>query len=88
VNREWQILVEEQSWAILRIKTGTLLDLTAFEKVTDYPWRRLYIRNIELIAELELYNEAARAYFETEAEQDRNNRIFSKAIQSMLQILA
>ena len=88
VNREWQTLVEEQSWATLRVKTGTPLDLTEFEKATGHPRRRSYIRNIELIVGLEPYDEAARAHFETEAEHDRNNQIFSKAIQSMLQILA
>lgn len=88
VNREWQALVEEQCWATLRVKTGTPLDLTAFEKATSHPQRRSYIRHIELVVGLEPYDESARAHFETEAEHGRNNQIFSRALQSILRILA
>ncbi|KAJ5902915.1 hypothetical protein N7495_003443 [Penicillium taxi] len=73
VNRNWQAVVEERSWATLRVKTGTPLSLDQFERLTNDPRRQSYIRNIELIVELEPYDEAARAHFETESEHERNN---------------
>ncbi|KAJ5627783.1 hypothetical protein N7490_010011 [Penicillium lividum] len=88
VNRDWQASVEERSWATLRVKTGTPLNLDQFERLTNDPRRQSYIRNIELIVELEPYDEAARAHFETESEHERNNQIFSEAIRSVLRIIA
>ncbi|KAJ6017463.1 hypothetical protein N7451_000842 [Penicillium sp. IBT 35674x] len=87
VNRDWQISVEERSWATLRVKTGTPLNLDQFERLTNDPRRQSYIRNIELIVELEPYDEAARAHFETKFEHERNNQIFSEAIRSVLRIV-
>ncbi|EAU36109.1 predicted protein [Aspergillus terreus NIH2624] len=68
------------SWPLSPKLTGRIISYLAnpINNRDNYSWRWLYIWNIELIAELELYDEAARVYFETEAEQDCNNRIFSK----------
>ncbi|KAJ6108259.1 hypothetical protein N7523_009582 [Penicillium sp. IBT 18751x] len=88
VNRDWQPIVEERSWAKLRVKTGTPLNLDQLERLTKEPRRQSYIRDMELIVELEPYDEAARAHFETESENERNNQIFSDAIRSILQIVA
>lgn len=88
VNRDWQPIVEERNWAKLRVKTGTPLNLEQFEKLTKDPRRQSYIRDIELIVELEPYDESARAHFETESENERNNQIFSDAIRSILQTVA
>ncbi|GLI72237.1 hypothetical protein PoHVEF18_000407 [Penicillium ochrochloron] len=88
VNRDWQPIVEERSWAKLRVKTGTPLNLDQFERFTKNPRRQSYIQDIELIVELETYDEAARAHFETESENKRNNQIFSDAIRSILQFIA
>ncbi|KAF3391574.1 hypothetical protein F1880_007488 [Penicillium rolfsii] len=88
VNRDWQPIVEERSWEKLRINTGTPLNLEQFERFTKDPRRQSYIRDIELTVELEPYDEAARAHFETESEEERNNQIFSDAIRSVLQIVA
>ena len=87
VNRDWQASVEERSWATLRVKTGTPLNLDQFERLTNDLRRQSYIRNIELIVELEPYDEAARAHFETESEHERNNQIFSEATRSVLHII-
>ncbi|KAJ5564643.1 hypothetical protein N7513_000885 [Penicillium frequentans] len=87
VNRDWQARVEKRSWATLRFKTGTPLNLDQFEKVTNDPRRQSYIRNIELIVELEPHDEAARAHFETESKHERSNQIFSEAIRSVLRII-
>ncbi|KOS47800.1 hypothetical protein ACN38_g1277 [Penicillium nordicum] len=88
MNRDWQPIVEERSWAKLRVKTGAPLNLEQFEKLTKDPRRQSYIRDIELIVELEPYDESARAHFETESENERNNQIFSDAIRSILQTVA
>lgn len=88
VNRDWQPIVEERSWAKLHIKTGTPLNLDQLERLTKDPRRQSYIRDIEFIVELDPYDEAARAHFETESEHERNNQIFSDAIRSILQTVA
>lgn len=88
VNRDWQPIVEERSGAKLRVKTETPLNPDQFERFTKNPRRQSYIRDIELIVELEPYDEAARAHFETESEKERNNQIFSDEIRSILQIIA
>ncbi|KAJ5640367.1 uncharacterized protein N7484_008229 [Penicillium longicatenatum] len=88
VNRDWQPIIEERSWAKIQVKTGIPLNLDEFERLTKDPRRQSYIRDIELIVELEPYDEAARAQFETEFEHERNNQIFSEAIRSVLQIVA
>ncbi|KAJ5093631.1 hypothetical protein N7456_009492 [Penicillium angulare] len=88
VNRDWQHIVEERSWAKIQVKTGTPLNLDEFERLTKDPRRQSYIRDIELIVELEPYDDAARAHFETESEHERNNQIFSEAIKIVLQIVA
>lgn len=88
MNRDWQVLVEEQTGATLRVKTGTPLNLHGFENATKDPRWRSCIRNIKLILELGPYDETARAHFETEAEHRLNNQTFSEAIRSLLRILA
>jgi hypothetical protein len=64
------------------------LNLDQFERFTKNPRRQLYIQDIELIVELETYDEAATAHFETESENKRNNQIFSDAVRSILKIIA
>jgi hypothetical protein len=88
VNRDWQAIIEERIWRTLRVKTGTPLNLDQFERLINKPRRQSYIRNIEFIVELEPYDEAARANFETKSEHERNNQIFSEAIRLILHIIS
>jgi hypothetical protein len=86
VSRQWQGIVERHTFSTLHLTTPQRL--TEFEKlVVQNARRRSYVRNINLLVQLESYDVEARAHFETVEEHRRNNVIFTKTIQTLFGIL-
>ncbi|KAJ5640652.1 hypothetical protein N7528_000277 [Penicillium herquei] len=86
VNREWQMLIEHRTFNTINLNTSERL--AAFKKIMAQNTRRkICIREINLVAELEPYSIEARAELETAEEHRRNNEIFIAAIQSLFNIL-
>lgn len=86
VNRDWQAIIEELTFSTLHLKTAKRLE--EFKSLNLDSRRKSCVRGIDLRVELESYDVAARARFETDEEHARNNKIFTEAITSALQILA
>lgn len=86
VDRVWQEIIEKRTFSTLCLGTAKRLD--EFRRLNLDSRRKTYIRKIDLIVELELYDVDARSRFETDEEHQRNNRLFTQAIQSLLQVLA
>lgn len=86
VNRDWQAIIEERTFSTLHLRTAKRLE--EFKSLNLGPRRKSCVRKIDLRVELESYDVAARARFETDEEHARNNKIFTEAITSVLQVLA
>ncbi|KAJ5706889.1 F-box domain protein [Penicillium malachiteum] len=64
VNREWQMLIEQRTFNTINLNTSERL--AAFKKtVAQNTRRKIYIREIHLVAELELNSIKARVELET-----------------------
>lgn len=86
VSRDWQMIVERHTFSTLHLTTPQRL--TEFEQiVAQNARRRSYVRNVNLLVQLESYDVEARAKFETAEEHRRNNEIFTRTIQSLFKIL-
>ena len=86
VNHYWQAIIEELTFSTIHLKTAKRLE--EFKSLNLGPRRKSCVRRIDLCVELESYDVAARARFETDEEHARNNKIFTEAVTSVLQVLA
>ncbi|KAJ5637143.1 hypothetical protein N7490_007022 [Penicillium lividum] len=86
VDRVWQEIIEERTFSTLCLGTAKRLD--EFRRLKLNSRRKSCIRRIDLLVELEPYDVDARSRFETDEEHQRNNMLFTQAIQSLLQVLA
>ncbi|KAJ5776962.1 hypothetical protein N7520_000208 [Penicillium odoratum] len=86
VDRVWQEIIEERTFSTICLGTAKRLD--EFRRLKLNSRRKSCIRRIDLIVELEPYDVDARARFETDEEHQRNNKLFTQAIHSLLQVLA
>jgi hypothetical protein len=90
VNRDWQAIVERQTFSSIKINTNKRL--AEFKKL---PWdqlswgqRRSHLQKIDFIVELESYDGEARTRYENEEEMQRNSKVFTTSIQSLFNALS
>ncbi|OQD83217.1 hypothetical protein PENANT_c017G06314 [Penicillium antarcticum] len=90
VNRRWQAVIEECTFGSIRIYTATRLKefQRLFGKLPKNSHRKFCIQKIDLLVELEPYDKKANAHYETDEENQRNNKIFRTAISSLFEVLA
>lgn len=77
VNRDWQAIIESQTFSSIKIDTNKRL-----AEFKQLPWdqlswsqRRSHIRKIHFIVELESYDGEARTRYENEEEIQRNSKV-------------
>ncbi|KAJ6131694.1 hypothetical protein N7471_006909 [Penicillium samsonianum] len=90
VNRDWQAIIESQTFSSIKIDTNKRL-----AEFKQLPWdqlswsqRRSHIRKIHFIVELESYDGEARTRYENEEEIQRNSKAFTTSIQSLFNALS
>lgn len=86
LSRRWQAEIERCTFSYIYITTPRRLE--EFERLLWTPRRRSCVRFIQLVVELESYDEKARAHFETDEERQRNDEIFTTTIGSVFEILS
>jgi hypothetical protein len=86
VDRRWQVIIERHTFSEICINTTKRLG--EFQRLVSTTHRRASLRIIVLLVELELYNEKARARFETDEERQRNNKIFTTTISTLFRTLS
>ncbi|CAI7638794.1 unnamed protein product [Penicillium glandicola] len=85
INRDWQMVVERQTFSTLTINTAKRL---AKFKQLSWSYRIFFVQKIDFVVELESYNGEARTRHETKEETQRNSKIFTIAIQSLFNTIA
>jgi hypothetical protein len=86
LSRRWQAEIERCTFSYIYITTPRRLE--EFERLLWTPRRRSCVRFIQLVVELESYDEKARARFETDEERQRNDEIFTTTIGSLFKSLS
>ena len=84
VSREWQSAIERRSFSTLYLNQLRLAD---FAHIVTGPRRRA-VRHLRFDIVLDAYTTEMRGRFETQEEQERNNEIFTEAIQTLFNHLS
>ena len=83
ISRSWQYAIERQTFHKICLKTTELDNFCQF--LVNH--RRKLLRRLKLDVILPTYTDEACAKFETEADRQSNNKVFSKAVRDLLFLL-
>jgi hypothetical protein len=84
VSRRWQAEIERRTFSTIYLHRAKRFQ--EFEQLASNSDRRSCIRHIDLMVELESYDEKARGNFETDEEHQRNNKIFTTTTTGVIHV--
>jgi hypothetical protein len=79
VSKDWQKHIERHTFSSILL---TPARLDEFDQIIRGP-RRKYVRSIALDTVLDFYDEEACGRYETEEDQQKNNRFFTRTLQRL-----